>query len=174
MTLHRSHGPGPRAVLLACLLASLLAAGCSQPDSGKGDAAAGPSTTAPASSPPTASSSPAAPAPAPTTPAPPPERIEVSVEGLYPANPSFSPAEATVHAGASVTLHYTNNDLNPLGSHNWFLDGVGMVAQEIGQGESSDSVFVAPPPGDYAYYCSLQGHREAGMEGVLHVLPAGA
>jgi uncharacterized cupredoxin-like copper-binding protein len=30
------------------------------------------------------------------------------------------------------------------------------------------------PPGDYQYYCSVPGHKEAGMVGTLHVVEPGA
>jgi nitrite reductase (NO-forming) len=149
------------------LVALVVLAGCSQPGTGGGEAtdtgSAAPSASATGAATTAPPSAPAAP------PAPPPQSVEVSVEGAYPANPTLSPAELAVKAGAHVTLRYTNNDLNPLGSHNLVIDGVGLVSQQIGQGESAEATFVAPAPGDYAYYCSLQGHREAGMEGVLHV-----
>lgn len=42
----------------------------------------------------------------------------------------------------------------------------------IGPGASSTLVFRASDIGTFVYYCSVPGHREAGMEGVLKVEPA--
>lgn len=150
-----------RALLAVAFL--VFVAGCSQPGP-----SAGPTSS---SSPPASPMPPASTAAAPAPPPAPPLRQEVAVsdEGFYPANPTLSPAELTVTSGANVTLRYTNNDLNPLGSHNLVIDGVGAVSPMIDQGESSETTFRAPAPGDYAYYCSVQGHRDRGMEGVLHV-----
>jgi nitrite reductase (NO-forming) len=150
-----------RVVLAVAFL--VFVAGCSQP----APPATPTSSSSPASPMPTASETTAA-APQPTAP-PLQQQVAVSAEGFYPANPTLSPAELTVASGANVTLHYTNNDLNPLGSHNLVIDGVGVVSPMIDQGESSEGTFTAPPPGDYAFYCSVQGHRDLGMEGVLHV-----
>jgi plastocyanin len=30
------------------------------------------------------------------------------------------------------------------------------------------------PPGTYAFYCSLPGHRQVGMEGTITIVPADA
>src|SRR5581483_11869288 len=38
-----------------------------------------------------------------------------------------------------------------------------------GRGASTTIAFRAGKPGDYAYFCSLPGHRAAGMEGHLTV-----
>lgn len=95
--------------------------------------------------------------------------VIVSSEGFYPANPTFSPAEITVPTNATIVLTFENNDLNPLGKHDWFLERVGAQTDLIDQGETTEIMFKAPAPGDYAYFCAVNGHRDRGMEGVLHV-----
>lgn len=57
-----------------------------------------------------------------------------------------------------------------------------MESHEMGHEEDESDVHIAVPttdrgtieftpaaPGEYAYYCTVSGHREAGMEGVLWV-----
>jgi plastocyanin len=148
------------------LFVLVVLAGCAG-KSGGPEAVPAPSSTS-SSAPPSSSGSTTSAAP-PSPVAPPPQTVGVTVEGAYPANPHFTPDELEVRSGATVTVEYTDNDLNPLGSHNWYLDGVGVVVGEVPTGQQGEGTFVAPAPGDYAFYCSLQGHREAGMEGVLHV-----
>ncbi len=97
--------------------------------------------------------------------------LSASAEGLYPANPTLSPATLDGEAGATVTLDFTNNDQNPLVGHNWVLEGVeGAATDTVQPGESTDVTFQLPlEPGDYTFYCSIGDHRDRGMEGVLHV-----
>jgi plastocyanin len=51
--------------------------------------------------------------------------------------------------------------------HNVTLEGDGH-GETVGKGGTS-TVSADLKPGDYAYYCSVPGHREAGMEGTLTV-----
>lgn len=50
--------------------------------------------------------------------------------------------------------------------HNILIDGKG-ESPEVTGGEASFEADFAP--GEYVYYCSVQGHRQAGMEGTLTV-----
>ena len=55
------------------------------------------------------------------------------------------------------------------GVHNLVLEGVpGFRVEVAGKGDE-DSAKVELEPGTYTYYCSLPGHRAAGMEGTLTV-----
>ncbi len=106
------------------------------------------------------------------TPAPEDVTLSVTLSGAYPANIAYQPSTLTVEAGAMVTLTFTNDDVNPLVSHDWALEGFEETAQTatVGNGESTSVTFQAPTtPGDYAFYCSLPGHRANGMEGTLTV-----
>lgn len=109
-----------------------------------------------------------------TQPEPEPEDVTltVSLSGAYPATIAYDPATLSVPAGANVTLTFTNDDQNPLVSHDWVLEGFESTASTdvIANGESDTVTFLAPTePGDYAFYCSVQGHRGNGMEGTLTV-----
>lgn len=110
-------------------------------------------------------------APAPTAPAP--VALEVVAEGFYPVNPSFRASADAVPSGAEVTLTYRNEDTNPLGKHDWMLEGLATAKTEvIEKGASATVVFRAPSPGEYRYVCSVEGHAERGMVGTLVVTPS--
>jgi plastocyanin len=47
-------------------------------------------------------------------------------------------------------------------------DGVSEEGEVVGEGETS-TVSAEVEPGEYAFYCSVPGHREGGMEGTLTV-----
>jgi nitrite reductase (NO-forming) len=41
----------------------------------------------------------------------------------------------------------------------------------VGKNASSTFSFTAGKVGEFAYFCSIAGHRQAGMEGLIHVMP---
>lgn len=83
----------------------------------------------------------------------------------------LTPSNLTVAAGENVTIRYENvGDA----AHNWALnlDGHGEpehVTETIQPGETTTVTFTVDEPGDYAYFCDVSGHRDAGMEGTLTV-----
>jgi uncharacterized cupredoxin-like copper-binding protein len=55
--------------------------------------------------------------------------------------------------------------------HDFTVDGLhSHVSADAG--ETAEGGLRADEPGSYTYYCSVAGHREAGMEGTLIVEPA--
>jgi plastocyanin len=88
--------------------------------------------------------------------------IEAASSGL-----AYASDTATAKAG-KVTVNFTNPQ--PLTHDVAFEDSSGKT---IGQteliAEGSDSAVVDLKPGTYTYYCTVPGHREAGMEGTLTV-----
>lgn len=97
--------------------------------------------------------------------------LGVVSEGLYPANPHFTLNLTQIPAGATVTVTYTNNDMNPLGKHDWYLDGFDdSQTDEIETGKETTSTFAGPTePGVYTYYCTVPTHKDRGMVGQLTV-----
>jgi plastocyanin len=75
-------------------------------------------------------------------------------------------AEATAPAGA-LTIRSPNESPT---EHNIALEGGGVNEEGdvVGQGEVSE-IEVDVDAGEYTFYCSVPGHREAGMEGPLTV-----
>lgn len=76
----------------------------------------------------------------------------------------FEPDEITVTAGEDVAVVLTSTDL----LHDFTVDGLDVhVAADVD--ETVAGGLRADEPGQYTYYCTVPGHREAGMEGTLIV-----
>ena len=88
--------------------------------------------------------------------------IEAASSGL-----AYASDTATAKAG-KVTVDFTNPQ--PLTHDVAIEDSSGKT---IGKteliAEGSDSAVVDLKPGEYTFYCTVPGHREAGMEGTLTV-----
>ena len=89
----------------------------------------------------------------------------------FEADPSgglaYTSDEATAKAG-KVTIDFTNSQ--PLMHDVAIEDSSGKtIAQTDTVAEGSDSATADLKPGTYTYYCTVPGHREAGMEGTLVV-----
>lgn len=80
---------------------------------------------------------------------------------------AFTTTKATTKAG-KVTIDFKNPQALP---HDVKIES--SSGEEIGGtetvSEGSDSATVDLKPGTYTFYCSVPGHREAGMEGTLTV-----
>jgi uncharacterized cupredoxin-like copper-binding protein len=89
--------------------------------------------------------------------------IEANPQG----NLEFVQKSATAKAG-KVSLNFTNSSPVP---HDVKIES--SSGEEIGGteviSEGSDSAEVELKPGTYTFYCSVPGHRQAGMEGTLTV-----
>jgi plastocyanin len=81
---------------------------------------------------------------------------------------AFTSDQASAKAG-EATLEFTNPQ--PVGHDADIEDSSGKeVAETEVISESSESVTIKDlEPGEYTFYCSVPGHREAGMEGTLTV-----
>lgn len=77
---------------------------------------------------------------------------------------SFTPKVIRVAAGANVTFALTATDI----PHDITVEGVGHIAH-AGRGKTSRGGMKIMKPGTYVFYCSVQGHRAAGMTGKIIV-----
>ena len=76
----------------------------------------------------------------------------------------FDPAEITVAAGEDVAIELTSEDTE----HDFTVDELDAhVAADAD--ETVAGALRSEEPGEFTYYCSVDGHREAGMEGTLIV-----
>lgn len=77
--------------------------------------------------------------------------------------------ELSVHQGETVQLNLINGEG---AEHDVVIDELAIrSARVVGRGASTTLALMADQPGDFTYYCSVPGHRLAGMEGHLKVLP---
>ncbi len=111
---------------------------------------------------------PSATSPPATTTAEPPASAATPVQ--IAADPSgalkFEPTTLTVKAG-NVTFEFTNDA--PVG-HDFVIeqDGEKVAGTDVIT-KSSTTLDTELKAGEYAFYCSVAGHRQAGMEGKLTV-----
>lgn len=86
-------------------------------------------------------------------------RIEITARSF-----EFDPAEITVTAGEDVAIVLTAEDL----LHDFTIDELDAhVAADADA--TNEGGLRADDPGRYTYYCTVTGHRDAGMEGTLIV-----
>jgi len=78
---------------------------------------------------------------------------------------AFQPSELTIPANTDVTIVLTNKGASV---HNFNIDDLNIHSGDIQPGQQG-IVTINAAPGDYQYYCSIPGHKEAGMIGTLHI-----
>lgn len=89
-------------------------------------------------------------------------KVETAPSGL-----AYASDSATAKAG-KVTVDFTNDQPIP---HDVAIESSGgeVIGQTETVAEGSDSTEVELEPGTYTFFCTVPGHREAGMEGTLTV-----
>jgi nitrite reductase (NO-forming) len=75
---------------------------------------------------------------------------------------AFSPAEVNVPAGGTVNLVLVNDGDLP---HDITIPALGSRVEALPGTRVSASLTAGP--GEYEFFCSVPGHRDAGMEGVI-------
>jgi plastocyanin len=89
--------------------------------------------------------------------------IEANPEG----NLEFEEKSATAKAG-NVTINFTNSSPVPHDVKIESENGEELGGTEV-ISEGNESAKVNLKPGTYTFFCSVPGHRQAGMEGTLTV-----
>ena len=112
-------------------------------------ACAGPSAAAPSGGKPAASSA---------------QAVEVKATDMM----RFEPATITVTSGTPVRLTLTNDGGL---EHNWVVDNLDGRKVQVDAKSKASAIgeFTPTGSGTYEFYCSVPGHREAGMTGTLVV-----
>jgi plastocyanin len=89
-------------------------------------------------------------------------KIETASSGL-----AYASNSATAKAG-NVTVEFTNDQPVPHDVAIETAEGE-VIGQTETTAEGSDSTEVELKPGTYTFFCTVPGHRDAGMEGTLTV-----
>jgi plastocyanin len=85
--------------------------------------------------------------------------IEVNAESFQ-----FEPPEIRIAAGEEVTVEFTAEDV----FHTFTVEDAD-VNIESDSGETTEGTVSFDEPGEHTFFCSVPGHREAGMEGTIIV-----
>jgi uncharacterized cupredoxin-like copper-binding protein len=81
----------------------------------------------------------------------------------------FQPDMWTVTAGEWAVVELRNDD--PV-VHDWMVEGIPNLEVIARPGQTASLRFVLDRPGEYMVMCSVEGHAEAGMVGMLRVVEA--
>jgi plastocyanin len=79
---------------------------------------------------------------------------------------AFTPSKLTIASGQRVTIALKSTDIN----HDFVVNGPGLVNKQVVNvkgGKRATGKLVLPKPGTYQFYCSIPGHRAAGMRGTI-------
>jgi plastocyanin len=88
------------------------------------------------------------------------ETIPIRAGNFY-----FKPDKITAKPGIATIKLTSDNNIHDL----VFDDAYSGYKLEVSGGGSTDSKKIDLKPGKYTFYCSITGHRAAGMEGTLTV-----
>ena len=94
---------------------------------------------------------------------------EVPAEGTYNVEMkdiAFAETELTVPANTEITINLTNTGAS---THNFTIDELNVASGDYAAAQTGTVTFTTGEPGEYVYYCSIPGHKEAGMVGKLIV-----
>jgi uncharacterized cupredoxin-like copper-binding protein len=80
----------------------------------------------------------------------------------------FDPATVQLDQAGTYTFKLVNNGQS---EHALEIEGGGLESEtdEIGPGDSAEVTVDLSEPGDYEFYCPVDGHKDMGMEGTLTV-----
>ncbi|MEZ4497070.1 MAG: cupredoxin domain-containing protein [Thermomicrobiales bacterium] len=99
-------------------------------------------------------------------PAAPSGPVELAVSAV---DIAFEETSLEAPADTDFTITVTNNGA---ADHDFVIEGTDFKT-EILAGGTSETITVNLPAGEYTYFCSVPGHRQAGMEGTLTVSEGG-
>jgi len=91
----------------------------------------------------------------------PPQRVTVVAKEF-----AYTPPTLTVVAGRPVQLELQNQGVI---EHDFVIDAFKVKVGLVRPGKKATVTFVPKAKGSFPFYCSVPGHKEAGMKGTLVV-----
>lgn len=91
------------------------------------------------------------------------KKVEVEIVGN---EYSFTPSSMSVQAGDDVSITFKNAGAS---THALFIDGYNIGTSGVAPGKSATLSFTADKTGTFNFYCTIDSHRELGMQGTLEV-----
>ncbi|MFB6345902.1 MAG: cupredoxin domain-containing protein [bacterium] len=102
-------------------------------------------------------------------------RVEFGIETTYDDGMSYRGTAGsiageinptlTVKKGKKVRIRLRNSAGGP---HDWAIPALNVETEVLNRrGDTTNISFKATNPGEYSYYCTVPGHRSAGMEGTF-------
>jgi plastocyanin len=80
---------------------------------------------------------------------------------------AYEPAELTIPADTDVAIRVVNEGML---EHDFNIEDTEYATAILpGAQQAEETLTVNLPAGEYVYFCSVPGHRQAGMEGTLTV-----
>lgn len=78
----------------------------------------------------------------------------------------FTPSKISVNKGDHIVITFKN-----MGSfsHNLTISDLGLATDTLASGQSATLDFVASQTGTFSFICSVDGHKDLGMQGSLEV-----
>lgn len=77
---------------------------------------------------------------------------------------ALNPSTITAKAGEKIKITFKNSGGAP---HNLVIEGLSVKTKTISSGTTDTVEFTAKSKGTFKIFCSIPGHRETGMEGLL-------
>jgi len=104
----------------------------------------------------------ATPTPEPT-PSPAPEAAALVVEA---SEFKYEPPELTISSAGSTTISLVNKGVV---EHDFTIDALDDFQIAVAIGQTEEGTLTDPAAGTYEYYCTVPGHKAAGMFGTLTI-----
>ena len=79
---------------------------------------------------------------------------------------AFTPSTVEVNTVDTVKITFQNSGTSP---HNLVIKSLNVSTKVINPGESDSIEFIATKSGNLDYVCTIFGHKDKGMEGILTV-----
>lgn len=91
---------------------------------------------------------------------------EITVEMGPDGEMAFNPPEITATKGEKISFKLVNKDSQ---AHSFVITDLNVKSGNVAAGATKVVEATASKTGDIEFHCDIAGHKDGGMEGVLHV-----